>query len=118
MNPVLRAVRGGTGVAGDTREAIAAATLAMVRGVLDRNGLSPADVACLWFTVTPDLTADVPPLVLREHRLLDDVPALCAAEPVWDGAPRRTVRVMALARVEPGHEVRHVYLDGATRDRP
>ncbi|PDP85669.1 chorismate mutase [Glycomyces fuscus] len=117
MSPVLRAVRGGTGVGGDTREAIASAVLALVRGVLDRNGLSPDDVECLWFTVTPDLTADVPPLVLREHRLLD-VPVLCAAEPVWDGAPTRTVRLMALVRVAPGHEVRHVYLDGATRDRP
>ncbi|WP_223830514.1 chorismate mutase [Nocardiopsis quinghaiensis] len=78
---------------------------------------SPADAECLWFTMTPDLTADVPPLVLCEHRMLD-VPMLCASEPDWDGRVHHTIRVMALARVDAGREIDHVYLDGATRDRP
>lgn len=112
-----RALRGGTGVREDSREAIAAATLTLVRELLARNRLAADDVECLWFTVTPDLTADIPPLVLREHRLLD-VPVLCAAEPVWDGHAERTIRVMALARVDPGREIRNVYLSGASRDRP
>ncbi|MEY9212380.1 chorismate mutase [Thermobifida halotolerans] len=117
MSGTLRAVRGGTGVGGDTREAVAEATVRLVRELVDANRLAPADVECLWFTVTPDLTAEIPPLALRESRLLD-VPMLCAAEPDWDGQAPHTIRVMALARLDGRREPRHVYLEGAGPQRP
>ncbi|MDT0328564.1 chorismate mutase [Nocardiopsis lambiniae] len=114
---MLGAIRGAVGVSDDTRPAIRDATARLVRRVMERDRLAPADVECLWFTMTPDLTADVPPLVLREEGILD-VPALCAADPVWEGAPQRTIRVMALARIGDDLPVDHVHPEGAGRDRP
>ena len=90
--------------------------MSLVDAVLKENSLAWSDIECLWFTMTSDLTSEIPPLVLREAGI--DVPALCAAEANWRGQPERTIRVLALARVPEGVSVRNVFQDGASRDRP
>ncbi len=109
----VRAVRGAIQVDRDDREAILAAAAELVRAVLDRNGIAPADVISIIFTATPDLTAEFPAYAARQLGLTD-VPLLCATEMNVPGAMPRVLRV--LAHVTTGRaraDVRHVYLRGA-----
>jgi chorismate mutase len=117
MPLTVRAVRGAVRPDANTREAIARATVDLVDAVLRKNGLRPADVEALMFTMTPDLTADIPPLVLAEQGVLD-VPCLCAAEPRWDGEMPRVIRMMAFVRSVPEQTLEPVYLGGAAPSRP
>lgn len=117
MHLTVRAVRGAVRPDANTREAIARATVDLVDAVLRKNGLRPADVEALMFTMTPDLTADIPPLVLAEQGVLD-VPCLCAAEPRWDGEMPRVIRMMAFVRSGREHTLKPVYLGGAAPTRP
>ncbi|MEV7652483.1 MULTISPECIES: chorismate mutase [Micrococcaceae] len=117
MNITLRAIRGGVSVPENDRGSIQRATLSLIDAVITENHIDKSDMECLWFTVTSDLTADIPPLALREEGGID-VPALCAAEADWEGCAPRTIRVLALVRLAENTVVQHVYLEGASRDRP
>ncbi|GGZ18687.1 chorismate mutase [Streptomyces nitrosporeus] len=112
-----RAIRGAVQVAADTHEEIEKATVALVREVLRKNGLDADGIEALFFTVTPDLTANIPPLALVEEGSFQ-VPSLCAAEPRWDGEMPRVIRVMAFVRKDRGEPIEHVYLNGTAATRP
>ncbi|MFD5622635.1 chorismate mutase [Streptomyces yangpuensis] len=112
--PAVRAVRGAIMVAEDTPRQIAAATRRLVGELLVRNGLERDAVISLMFTCSPDLTSDTPALALREEGW--DVPALCAADTAWSGAPARTVRV--LAHVTSCGPLAPVYLGDSAPTRP
>ncbi|MEV6078389.1 chorismate mutase [Streptomyces sp. NPDC052069] len=114
---MTRAIRGGVRVDANTREAIASATIALVGAVMERNGLRPDDIEALIFTMTADLTADIPPLVIAEQGVLD-APCLCMAEPRWDGEMPYVIRVLVFARRDRDEPVEHVYLAGASAARP
>lgn len=113
----MRAIRGGIVVAEDSRDAIGEATIGLIKAILEANGLNQGGIECLWFTVTPDLRSEIPPLALRERGGFD-VPALCAVEADWSRQPARTIRVLALARLPADAVVEHVFRGGASRDRP
>lgn len=109
----VRAVRGAIQVDSDDRDAILAAAAELVRAVLDRNGIAPADVISIIFTATPDLTAEFPAYAARQMGLTD-VPLLCATEMDVPGAMPRVLRVLAHVTTERARaDVRHVYLRGA-----
>jgi chorismate mutase len=81
---------------------------------MTRNELSTEDVVSMFFTATPDLTAEFPAVAARKVGL-HDVPLLCASEIDVCGALPRVVRLMAYVDVDrPRGAVRHVYLRGAT----
>ncbi|WP_217624560.1 chorismate mutase [Streptomyces sp. TRM64462] len=112
----LAAVRGAIAVADDTAPAIARATHDLLAALLAANRLERADLLSLMFTQTPDLTATNPALVLHEAGW--DLPALCAQDAAFDGAPARTLRVLAHLRWDrPGRPV-PAYLAGAAPTRP
>lgn len=109
----VRAVRGATQVDRNEREDVLEATAELVRAVLDRNALSPADLISVIFTATPDLTADFPAYAARAMGITD-VPFLCATEIDVPGAMPRVVRLLAHVDTDLGRDdVRHVYLRGA-----
>jgi chorismate mutase len=109
----MRAVRGATQVDTDDRDAILEATAELVRAVLDRNGLQPADLISVIFTATPDLTAEFPAYAARAIGITD-VPFLCATEIDVPGSMPRVVRLLAHVDTERTREdLRHVYLRGA-----
>lgn len=109
----VRAVRGAIQVEADEREAILAGAGQLVGTVLERNGLSPADVISIVFTATPDLTAEFPAYAARQLGLTD-VPLLCACEIAVPGAMPRVLRLLAHVESDrPRADIRHVYLGGA-----
>jgi chorismate mutase len=113
----VRAVRGATQVSADDRDAVIAGTAELVRAVLDRNEIDPADLISVIFTATPDLTAEFPAYAARAIGITD-VPLLCATEIDVPGAMPRVIRL--LAHVESGRprgDFHHVYLHGAAQLR-
>ncbi len=109
----LRAVRGAISVDRDERELVLEASAALVREVLDRNGIDPDDLVSIVFTATPDLTSEFPAYAARQMGLVD-VPLLCAREIDVPGAMPRVLRLLAHVETDrPRSEIRHVYLRGA-----
>jgi chorismate mutase len=108
----LFAVRGATQVEANEAEAILDATEALMRELIERNGLRPeAMVSCL-FTTTDDLDAEFPAVAARKLGL-DSVPLLCCREiPVPNSMPR-VIRVMAHYYAPEDHVPAHAYLGGA-----
>ncbi len=109
----VRAIRGATHVDRNDREAILEATDELVRCVLERNAIDPADLISIVFTATPDLTAEFPAYAARRFGLTD-VPLLCATEMSVPGAMPRVLRLLAHVDTDRARsELRHVYLRGA-----
>ena len=114
----IRGIRGATVAAADTPDAIRGATRELLLALTEANGLDPADVASVIFTVTPDLTAEAPARAARELGW-EEAALLCVAEmPVPGGLPR-CIRVLIHWNTEKwSDEIRHVYLHAALQLRP
>ena len=108
----LFALRGANAVAANERDAILAATDALLREILARNELSPDRIVSAVFTLTDDLDAEFPAVAARRLGL-DAVPLLCAREIPVPGAMPRVVRVLMHYYADDDHETRHVYLGEA-----
>jgi chorismate mutase len=109
----VRAIRGAVQVEADDRDSILEATAELVTALMNRNDLTPDDVISVFFTVTPDLTAEFPALAARKIGF-HAVPLMCATEIPVPGAMPRVVRLMAHVDTDrPRSEIQHVYLRGA-----
>jgi len=112
----LYALRGATTVDADERGAILRATTELMRELLDRNRLGPADLVSCIFTLTPDLHAEFPAVAAREMGL-SSVPLMCAQELDVPGAMPRVIRVLVHCYLGDGVRPQHVYRGEATRLR-
>ncbi len=109
----LIALRGATTVEADTEEQITERVQALVREMLDRNGIDKDDLISIIFTATDDLTAQFPATAARAMGL-GDVPLLSARElSVRDGTPRCIRVLMHLTTERSRSELIHPYLEGA-----
>lgn len=114
----LRGVRGATTAEDDTADAIRRATQELLEELVRRNGLRPEELAAVFFTLTPDLTAFYPSQAARElgWRL---VPLLDLGQAPGPRPVARCIRVLALWNTtRRPEEIRHVYLRGAAGLRP
>jgi len=108
----LIALRGATTVQVNEAEAILTATEALMRELLERNGLDAPDLVSCIFTLTEDLDAEFPAVAARRMGL-SRVPLLCAREIPVPGSLARVIRVMIHAYAPNGAEPQHVYLGEA-----
>ncbi len=114
----IRGIRGATVAPANTQEAIVESTRELLENLIAANGVQPADVASIYFTVTPDLDAAFPASAARaigwnETALLDAV-----APPVPGDLPR-CIRVLVHWNTgRSSREIRHVYLREAMQLRP
>jgi chorismate mutase len=109
---VCRGVRGATVAGEDSREAIHAATVELVRAMVETNGIDSSDLASAFFTTTADLHAAFP---AEAARLMgwEYVPMLGGMEMDKPGAPARCIRVMLHWNTAKGQrEIKHIYLRG------
>ncbi len=114
----MRGIRGATVAAANTSEAIHVATRELLLAMVDANDFNPEDVASIFFTVSPDLTADYPALAARQLGWVD-APMICAQEIAVPGGMARCIRVLIHWNTDKRpDEVRHVYLHAATQLRP
>jgi chorismate mutase len=114
----VRGVRGATTVAANERDTILSATKELLDQVVRLNGIVPADVASVWFTVTPDLDAEFPALAAREIGWTD-VPLICGREIPVPAALPLCIRILIHWNTDRAQrEVRHAFLHGARSLRP
>lgn len=114
----VRAIRGATTAAENTREAIIGATLELIKAIEDANDLKRADSISIIFTVTKDLTAVFPAAAAREFGLTF-VPLLDMQAPDIDGSLEKCIRIMIHINTDKTkEEINHIYLRGAKALRP
>jgi chorismate mutase len=112
----LFAVRGATQAEANEAEAIVAATEGLVRDLVERNRLEPADMVSCLFTTTDDLDAEFPAVAARNLGL-DAVPLLCCREIPVPGSMPRVIRVMLHFYAPADHTPAHAYIGGASKLR-
>jgi chorismate mutase len=109
---VCRGVRGATVASADSREEIHAATVELVRAMVEANGIRSDELASAFFTTTPDLHAAFPAEAVRLMGW-EYVPMLGAVEMDKHGAPARCIRVMLHWNTTKSQRaIKHVYLRG------
>jgi len=102
----------------NARAAVLRATRDLLDAMLVDNGLTPEEVICAWFSVTPDLDVAFPAQAARGDGW-SHVPLFCSQEPGVVGALERCIRVLLLCESElPKQAVRHVYTGRARALRP
>jgi len=118
MSPPQRlfALRGAASVERNDADAILAGTEALMREVMERNGLAAGAMVSCLFTLTDDLDAEFPAVAARRLGL-DRVPLLCAREVAVPGSLPRVIRVLVHYHAAEDHSPRHVYLGEARRLR-
>jgi chorismate mutase len=116
----VRALRGATTIDADDPVHIADRVEALLRAVLERNGLETDDLISILFSATPDIRSAFPAAGARARiPALADVPLMNVCELDIEGALARCIRVMVHASCEkPRAEINHVFLEGAIVLRP
>ena len=107
-----RGLRGATVAEANTDAGIYEATREMLSILIESNQIEEKDVACAYFTVTPDLNAAFPAAAARQFGW-NNTALMCATEiPVPGSLPSR-VRVLILLNTdkEP-QDLVNVYLKG------
>jgi chorismate mutase len=115
----IRGIRGANHIAANTSPAILGGTRQLLLAIAQANpGFQPADLASIFFTLTPDLDAAYPALAARQLGWTD-APLLCAQEIPVPGSLPRVVRVLLHWNTPtPQTRIRHVYLGAAETLRP
>ncbi|MGH9302787.1 MAG: chorismate mutase [Acidimicrobiales bacterium] len=113
MARVLRALRGATTIEVDSTEQINERVQALIRTLLERNGVEHEDIVSIIFTATEDVTAVFPAAAARAIGL-GDVPLLCARElSIRSGTPHCIRVLVHLYTDRERQALHHVYLEGA-----
>jgi chorismate mutase len=105
----LFALRGANNVEFNTRDSILRATAALMRELMERNGLAPEQLVSCIFTVTEDLNAEFPAVAARQIGL-NRVPLMCAREVPVPGSLPNDIRTLVHYYAPEDHQPRHVYL--------
>jgi chorismate mutase len=109
----IRALRGATTVDEDTAEQVTERTVALLREMLERNGVDHDDLVSILFTATDDIRSVFPATAARTIGL-GDVPLICARELDIVGGTPRCIRIMAHLESDISKaELRHIYHHGA-----
>ena len=109
----LFALRGAISVDRNQAPEIHEATTTLMREIMQRNELGPADVVSCIFTATDDLDADFPAAAARALGF-DGVPLLCAREMAVPDSMPRVIRVLIHYYAPEDHGATHVYLGEAS----
>ena len=114
----VRGIRGAITAARNDAATIVAATDRLLRDMVEANRVDAEDIASVFFTTTPDLNAEFPAAAARA-RGWRKVPLLCGTEIDVPGRLSSCIRVLMLVNTPAAQgDVKHIYLEGATRLRP
>ena len=115
---VCRGVRGATTAPANQREDILSAARELLEQIVEANDMEPADIASIFFTMTPDLDAEYPALAARQMGWAH-VPLLCAQEIARPDGLSQAIRVLIHWNTTLSQtEIHHVYINGAEVLRP
>jgi len=108
-----RGIRGATTVKENTKESILKATRELLEKMIESNEIEVDEVACAFFTTTPDVNAEFPALAAR-HLGWTQTALLCGHEMNVPGSLQKCVRILILYNTEKrAEEIKHMYINGA-----
>ncbi|MBW3580323.1 MAG: chorismate mutase [Actinobacteria bacterium] len=114
---MLRALRGATTVDDDIPEQIHDRVVVLLEEMFARNEIDHDDLVSIVFTATDDVRSAFPATAARTIGL-GDVPMLCARElDIVDSTPRCIRVLVHVDTTRDRADLRHVYLEGASRLR-
>lgn len=114
----IRGIRGAITVSENSKEAIVSATKELLLEMISKNDLHFPDVASMFFSVTPDLTAAFPAAAARELGLTE-TPLLCLTEIPVIGALPLCIRILIHVNTQKAQsDFSPVYLREAVSLRP
>ncbi len=114
----LRGIRGATIVEANTSPALLGATTELLREMMWANQVDPANIASIFFSVTPDLNAEFPAKAARDLELTNTA-LFCLNEIPVPGALGSCLRILIHVNTDkPQSQIKHVYLREAIRLRP
>ena len=112
-----RGIRGATIVDDNSKGAILQATSELLQKIVEANEIDINEVACAYFTTTPDINAEFPALAAREIGWTQTA-LLCGHEMSVPGSLSRCLRVLILYNTEKTvDQIVHVYIKGAEKLR-
>lgn len=110
-------IRGATTVSRNTRDDILSGTTELLKQLVQENALDSTQVAAVFFTTTPDLTAEFPAVAARQMGWTD-VALMCGHEMAVPDSLPSCIRVLLLVNTEKQREeLVNVYLRGAVNLR-
>ncbi len=116
VNLQCRGIRGAITIPANNRRSILAATQKLLTKMVRANKAEVKDIAAIFFTTTPDLTAEFPAAATRELGWSSALALLCGHEMSVPGALPRCLRILMLINTEKGSdEIIHVYLGKAKK---
>jgi chorismate mutase len=111
-----RGIRGAITVSANDKTSIIAATKKLLTKMANANNVEIKDIAAIFFTTTPDITAEFPAAATRELGWSSSLALLCGHEMSVPGALPSCLRVLMLINTEKvSREIIHVYLGGAKK---
>ncbi|TVY11619.1 chorismate mutase [Paenibacillus cremeus] len=115
----VRGIRGATTVEHNEENEILASTSELLNQIILENGIVPEEIACVYITVTQDLTATFPAKTIRQMAGWELVPLMCSVEIPVEGSLAKCIRLMVMVNTEKSQqEINHVYMKQAMRLRP
>lgn len=118
MSMMIRGVRGATTVHANDSAEILAATEELLREIIAVNGIVEDDVASVFFTTTPDLTAVFPAQAARNLGWTRVALMGSQEADITDGLPY-CIRILIHWNTDKAlGEIQHVYQRSAVRLRP
>lgn len=116
---MIRGVRGATTVKQNIAEEIMESTKQLVIEMIDKNHISPEDVAQVLISVTEDIDAVFPARVLRLIPGWSYVPVMCMKEIPVPNSLAKCIRIMMTVETNlQQDQVNHIYLKEAEILRP
>jgi chorismate mutase len=106
----VRGIRGAINVSANSKAEIHQATRELLGKMSKANQVKKEDIASIYFTMTPDLTAAYPATAARELGWIH-VPLICAVEIDVPEALPFCIRILMLVNTELSQSaIKHIYL--------
>ena len=114
----VRGVRGATTASENDRDAILDATAELLQDMVATNQIDTADIACVFFSMTPDLDDEYPATAARVRLDWRKVPLFGQREIAPPNSIPKCIRVLILWNTaKPADEIQFTYLRGAAHLR-
>ena len=110
---ITKGIRGAITVSENSPEAIGAATIKLLKEIVEKNNIEINIISHAIFTLTKDLNADFPAKYARINLKWKDVPMMCFNELDVPNSLPMCLRVLVVINCSENFEPEFVYLDGA-----
>ena len=114
---ITKGIRGAITVSENSPEAIGAATIKLLKEIVEKNNIETNIISHAIFTLTKDLNADFPAKYARINLKWKDVPIMCFNELDVPNSLPMCLRVLIVINCSENFEPEFVYLDGAEKLR-